>query len=86
LTSSSSFFFSTTTTTTKKGKTAFASSLPKLNNYCEDDWDADGFNPYADYTIYENVPWDEFENNGYPDKKLLLLQAGRIHVRIQDEY
>ena len=56
-----------------------------MPNFCEDNWDADEFNPYADYTIYENVPWDDFETNGYPDKKLLLLQAGRIHVRTQDD-
>ncbi len=66
--------------TLKIGKTTFAQSLPGLYNYYDDEWNPDTFNPYADYTIYDNIHWDEFENMNYPDKKLLLLQGGRIHV------
>ncbi|CAF1539860.1 unnamed protein product, partial [Adineta steineri] len=59
------------------GKTTFARSLSVFCNYYNDndDWNPDTFNPYAHYTIYDNIPWDEFENIGYPDKKHLFLQG-----------
>lgn len=53
----------------KKGKTTFAGSSPGLHTICVGVWNADNFNPYADYTIYENVRWDQFATDGYPDKK-----------------
>ncbi|CAF1495196.1 unnamed protein product [Adineta steineri] len=62
------------------GKTTFARALPGFYNYYDDAWNPDTFNPYAHYTIYDNLPWDEFENIGYPDKKHLFLQGGRIHT------
>ncbi|CAF1440965.1 unnamed protein product [Adineta steineri] len=63
------------------GKTTFARSLSSFYNYYYgDEWDPETLNPYAHYTIYDNIPWDEFENIGYPHKKHLFLQAGRIHT------
>ncbi|CAF1453571.1 unnamed protein product [Adineta steineri] len=63
------------------GKTTFARSLSSFYNYYYDDeWDPETFNPSAHYTIYDNISWDEFENIGYPHKKHLLLQGGRIHT------
>ncbi|CAF1474535.1 unnamed protein product [Adineta steineri] len=64
------------------GKTTFARTVSGFYNYYNDydDWNPDTFNPYAHYTIYDNIPWDEFENIGYPDKKHLFLQGGRIHT------
>ena len=32
------------------------------------------------HTLYEDVPWDRFETDGYPDKKLLLTQSGPVQV------
>ena len=65
-----------------KGKTAFATSLPGFYNFMGGPWVVEAFNPYAAYTIYHYVPWDDFRLNGYPDKELLFSQSGRIHVRI----
>lgn len=62
------------------GKTTFAESLPGFFNCCAGVWNIEGFNPYADYTIYENVPWDDFETDGYPDKKQLLTQSGPLQT------
>ena len=82
-----SLFFSfynnkTQTQQNKKGKTTFAKSLPGLYNYFSGLWGSDSFNPYAQYTIYENVPWDKFEIRGYPDKRFLLTQGGLIDVSL----
>ncbi|CAF1549059.1 unnamed protein product [Rotaria magnacalcarata] len=60
------------------GKTSFAKSIPGPNNYFSDVWSSDHFNPYARYTIYENVSWNNFERRGYPDKKLLFTQSGLV--------
>ncbi|CAF1273031.1 unnamed protein product [Rotaria magnacalcarata] len=57
------------------GKTSFAKSIPGLNNYFSDVWSSDHFNPYARYTIYENVSWNNFERRGYPDKSYFLLRV-----------
>ncbi|UJR06546.1 hypothetical protein I4U23_010829 [Adineta vaga] len=62
------------------GKTAFAMSLPGFYNFMVGPWSTEDFNPYADYTIYAYIHWDHFRQHGYPDKKLLFLQPGRIHT------
>ncbi|CAF1348951.1 unnamed protein product [Adineta steineri] len=63
------------------GKTTFARPLSSFYNYYYgDEWDPETLNPYAHYTIYDNILWDEFENIGYPNEKHLFLQAGRIHT------
>lgn len=56
-----------------------------MYNYFAHAWDADTFNPYADYSIYEHIPWDRFEARGFPDKELLFAQPGLIYVRIRDD-
>lgn len=53
-----------------------------MYNYFAHAWDADAFNPHADYSIYEHIPWDRFEARGFPDKELLFGQPGLVYVRI----
>ncbi len=31
--------------------------------------------------MYDDVPWDEFKNLNYPNKKGLLTQNGKMNVR-----
>ena len=63
------------------GKTSFARSLPGHINYFQERWNLDKWNDYARYSVYDDVPWDDFTNLNYPNKKGLLTQNGKINVR-----
>lgn len=66
---------------TRTGKTSFAMSLPGRVNYFKGRWNLDAWNDYARYSVYDDIPWDQFENLNYPNKKHLLTQNGQLHVR-----
>ncbi|CAF2979311.1 unnamed protein product [Rotaria socialis] len=60
------------------GKTSFALSLPGRVNYFQGQWNSDNWSDYARYSVYENIPWDEFYKFNYPNKEQLLTQSGKI--------
>lgn len=66
---------------TGTGKTSFALSLPGRVNYFKERWNLDKWNDYARYSVYDDIPWDEFKNLNYPNKKGLLTQNGKMNVR-----
>ena len=67
---------------TGTGKTSFAFSLPGRPNYFKGRWNLDSWNNYARYSIYDDIPWDDFSKLNYPDKKSLLSQTGILNVRV----
>ncbi|CAF5001755.1 unnamed protein product, partial [Rotaria sp. Silwood1] len=58
------------------GKTTFAQSLPGQHNYFNGHWRLDNWNDSASYLIFDDIPWDQFEELGFPFKKYLLTQNG----------
>ncbi|CAF1250811.1 unnamed protein product [Rotaria magnacalcarata] len=62
------------------GKTTFAKSLPGRYNYYQESWNVDTWSDYARYTIYDNIPWDEFDKRHFPSKESLLNQKGSINA------
>ena len=67
----------------ESGKRSFALSLPGRANYYHERWSFDRWDDYARYTVYDSIPWDDFEKLGYPDRTLLLTQPTEpIAVRI----
>lgn len=66
------------------GKTSFALSLPGRVNYFQGNWYRDKWTDYARYSVYDDIPWDQFEKMGYPLKKALLTQNGIVGVSIYD--
>ena len=42
------------------GKTSFALSLPGRINYFQERWNLDLWNNYARYSVYDDIPWDDF--------------------------
>ncbi|CAF1390193.1 unnamed protein product [Adineta steineri] len=56
------------------GKTSFALSLPGRINYFQERWNLDLWNNYARYSVYDDVPWDDFAKLNFPSKKNLLTQ------------
>jgi len=70
---------------TGTGKTSFAKSLQGRYNYFQESWNFDHWNDYARYSIYDDVPWDEFEKRHFPSKKSLLAQNGPAHVRYKEQ-
>ncbi|CAF2260335.1 unnamed protein product [Rotaria magnacalcarata] len=60
------------------GKTSFALSLPGRVNYFQGQWNSENWSDYARYSVYENIPWDEFYKFNYPNKEQLLTQSGKI--------
>jgi energy-coupling factor transporter ATP-binding protein EcfA2 len=62
------------------GKTSFALSLPGRVNYFKGRWNLDAWNDYARYSVYDDIPWDQFQTLNYPNKKDLLTQNGKTHV------
>lgn len=67
---------------TGTGKTSFATSLPGDFNYFQVRFNLDRWNDNARYSIYDDIPWDEFEKRNFPDKRSLLTQQSRpIQVR-----
>ncbi|CAF4992554.1 unnamed protein product, partial [Rotaria sp. Silwood1] len=61
---------------TGTGKTSFAKSLSGRYNYFKGRWRLDGWNDYANYSIFDDIDWDKFEDKGFPDKKDLFTQNG----------
>ena len=62
----------------RTGKTTFALSLPGQFHYFTKHYSTiKTWNNYARYSIYDDVPWDEFEQLAYPEKTVLLTQSGR---------
>ena len=66
---------------TRTGKFLFTLSLPGYVNYFKERWNLDSWHDYAHYSVYDDIPWDEFSSLNYPDKKGLLTQNGKINVR-----
>ena len=62
------------------GKTSFALSLPGRVNYFKERWNLDHWSDYARYSVYDDIPWDEFSKLNYPNKKGLLTQNGRMNA------
>ncbi len=56
------------------GKTSFALSLPGHINYFQERWNLDKWNDYARYSVYDDIPWDDFSKLNFPSKKNLLTQ------------
>lgn len=65
---------------TGTGKTSFALSLPGRVNYFKERWNLDHWSDYARYSVYDDIPWDDFSKLNYPNKKCLLTQNGKIHA------
>ncbi|CAF4851908.1 unnamed protein product [Rotaria sp. Silwood2] len=65
---------------TGTGKTSFALSLPGRVNYFKERWNLDHWSDYARYSVYDDIPWDDFSKLNYPNKKGLLTQNGRINA------
>ena len=65
------------------GKSSFALSLPGRVNYFKERWNLDKWTDYARYSVYDDVPWDDFSKLNYPNKKGLLTQNGKINVSMQ---
>lgn len=65
---------------TGTGKTSFALSLPGRVNYFKERWNLDHWSDYARYSVYDDIPWDEFSKLNYPNKKGLLTQNGRMNA------
>ena len=66
---------------TGTGKTSFALSLPGRVNYFKERWNLEKWSDYARYSVYDDVPWDDFAKLNYPNKKGLLTQNGKMNVR-----
>ncbi|CAF1632146.1 unnamed protein product [Adineta ricciae] len=62
------------------GKTSFAFSLPGRVNYFKGQWNLDTWSDYARYSIYDDIPWDEFKQKNFPEKKDLLTQNGFLET------
>ena len=66
---------------TGTGKTSFALSLPgRRVNYFKERWNLDHWSDYARYSVYDDIPWDDFSKLNYPNKKSLLTQNGKINA------
>lgn len=65
---------------TGTGKTSFAMSLPGQVNYFQGRWNLDNWSDYARYSVYDDVPWDDFDKWNYPPMKSLLTQNGKLNV------
>ncbi|CAF4321158.1 unnamed protein product, partial [Adineta steineri] len=69
---------------TGTGKTTFALSLPGHVNHFKGRWNLDSWHDFARYSVYDDIPWDEFSARNYPDKKDLLTQNGKLSA--SDKY
>ncbi|CAF4786174.1 unnamed protein product [Rotaria sp. Silwood1] len=58
------------------GKTTFAKSLSRQYNYFNGKWESDNWDDSASYLIFDDIPWDQFEELGFPVKKSLFTQNG----------
>lgn len=65
---------------TGTGKTSFALSLPGRVNHFKGRWNLDTWSDYARYSVYDDIPWDDFQKRNYPNKKELLTQNGYTNV------
>ncbi|CAF2045937.1 unnamed protein product [Rotaria magnacalcarata] len=65
---------------TGTGKTSFA--LPLLDRVCyfKGRWCLNTCSDDARYLIFDDIPWDEFENRSFPSKKDLLSVNGAVAV------
>ncbi|CAF4044457.1 unnamed protein product, partial [Rotaria sordida] len=54
------------------GKTSFAKSLLGYYTYFNGQWRLDLWKNFAHYSIFDNIGWDQFDENGYPKKKQIL--------------
>ncbi|CAF1515717.1 unnamed protein product [Rotaria magnacalcarata] len=70
---------------TGTGKTSFALSLPGRTNYFQERWNLDLWNNCARYSVYDDIPWDEFDTLKYPNKKNLLTQKCQ-EINATDKY
>ena len=65
---------------TGTGKTSFALSLPGRVNYFKERWNLDQWADHARYSVYDDIPWDDFSKLNYPNKKSLLTQNGKMNA------
>ncbi|CAF1340813.1 unnamed protein product [Rotaria magnacalcarata] len=65
---------------TGTGKTSFALSLPGRVCYFKGRWCLNTWSDDARYLVFDDIPWDEFENRNFPNKKDLLSANGAVAV------
>ncbi|CAF4029748.1 unnamed protein product [Adineta steineri] len=63
---------------TGTGKTSFAKSLPGPYCYFKGRWSLDLWDDQARYLIFDDIPWDKFEDLNFPSKKDLLSANGAV--------
>ncbi|CAF1363531.1 unnamed protein product [Rotaria magnacalcarata] len=69
--------------TTGKGKTTFALNLPGIVNHYRGHWSRIRWNNKATYIVIDDVPWDKFEDRGFPAHKDLL--TGQEYVSAEEK-
>ncbi|CAF1438115.1 unnamed protein product [Adineta steineri] len=63
----------------ESGEISFALSLSGYVNYFKGRWNLDSWHDYARYSVYDDMPWDEFSSSNYRNEKDLLTQNGKIN-------
>ena len=49
------------------GKISFALSLPGVSNHYRGYWSSDRWYDDADYMVLDDIPWDEYQQRGFPN-------------------
>lgn len=62
------------------GKTTFALSLPGIPNHYRGYWTADRWNDQADYIVIDDIPWNEYQQRGFPSPQDLLTGQKFVSV------
>ncbi|CAF2076055.1 unnamed protein product [Rotaria magnacalcarata] len=68
---------------TGTGKTTFALNLPGIVNHYRGHWSRIRWNNKATYIVIDDVPWDKFEDRGFPAHKDLL--TGQEYVSAEEK-
>ncbi|CAF1330816.1 unnamed protein product [Rotaria magnacalcarata] len=61
-------------------KTTFAHSLPGQACYFKGHWCLNTWDEKARYLTFDDIPWDDFNDESYPNKKNLLSANGKTGV------
>ncbi|CAF4166494.1 unnamed protein product, partial [Rotaria sp. Silwood2] len=62
------------------GKTSFALSLPGKVCHFKGRWCLKSWHKKARYLVFDDIPWDEWENLNFPSKKDMLTANGKVAV------
>ena len=65
---------------TTSGKTSFALSLPGAPNHYRGYWSSDQWYDDADYMILDHIPWDEYQQRGFPNLQDLITNQKFLSV------